>query len=335
MRAALRPDSSARGHGRQDTERLSSTQHSASRQLLGQPCRRFTVLHLRDDCGVPDKNVWLERKLEHVESQMLATVQEARSSFTHAGTKGSVVEASTREFLKRYLPSRLSVGHGEVIDSEGRRSCQSDIVVTNEDHPLSYPEGTDGVFFIEGVDAVGEVKTVLTTDALERSIHQSQQFKSLRANEHAPLNRDQIPEDYERFYLRRPSFILAYESQLRLDRIATVLRSATESDPDAGRGLLDAVFVAKRGTVLNFGSGNGGLQMRRGTRTVPGWVPQENRAVLFSLVQWLASVMPRVTRQHSILLNYVFPDGFDIATRGASLQCQFCTYFKTLKQDAP
>ena len=84
------------------------------------------------------------------EKQMLARLEETRSRFAHPGNKGDAVEIAFRDFLRKHLPRRFDVGHGEVIDTNGHRSGQVDVVVMNEHHPFTYPPEDAGLFFIEG-----------------------------------------------------------------------------------------------------------------------------------------------------------------------------------------
>jgi hypothetical protein len=107
----------------------------------------------------------LQEKIASVEAQMRAKLAEVRASLSHAGSKGSQVEEIWRAFLREYLPRRLDVGYGEIIDSHDNRSSQTDIVIVNEDHPFTFTRDQPGLFFIEGVSAVGEVKTRLTLDS--------------------------------------------------------------------------------------------------------------------------------------------------------------------------
>src|SRR2546426_4686724 len=88
----------------------------------------------------------VREKVAAVEAQMKASLQEARASFKQSGDKGATVEDAFRGFIRQYLPRRLEVGHGEVIDSKGARSAQTDVVVVNEDHPLTFTQNAPGLF---------------------------------------------------------------------------------------------------------------------------------------------------------------------------------------------
>ena len=120
-----------------------------------------------------------EKILAH-QKHMLARLEEIRASFEHSGNRGSSLEASVRSFLRQYLPARYRIGHGEIIDQDRRISSQMDVVAANEEHPYIFEEGELALFFIEGVSAVGEVKTQLTSQGLQDTIEKCICFRSLQ-----------------------------------------------------------------------------------------------------------------------------------------------------------
>ncbi len=219
-----------------------------------------------------------------------------------SGDRGSHAESALREVLASYLPRRYSVGAGEVIDTSDHRSGQIDVVVANEDQPLLYGPHEPGLFFIEGVDAAGEVKMQLTSSSLDQAINSAQSFKKLQALEtegFRVMSRSDIP----RFFIRRPFFIFAYESQLTLETVAERVRKRLDDDMNPGP---DAVFVLERGAVLDLGDGHGslGIMTPEGTRH-SGWVIKPGEDTMFGLLAWLSMVMPRVHRMTPILPEYM------------------------------
>ena len=124
-------------------------------------------------------NTFIKEKVKLVERQMLLKLEEIRKTFDHNGVKGGLAETELRTFLSTYLPKRLSVGTGEIIDRQFTTSKQMDIVITNEEHPFTFQGNESGLFFIEGVCATGEVKSVLTTDRLMDSLDKASHYKKL------------------------------------------------------------------------------------------------------------------------------------------------------------
>src|SRR5262245_22192237 len=110
---------------------------------------------------------------ERVQEQMAAKLGAAREKVNDSGDHGTTAEDAFREVLREYLPRDLAIGHGEVIDTHGARSAQTDFVIASADHPLTFSSDLPGLFFIEGVLAAGQVKSVLTGEGLEEALAHS------------------------------------------------------------------------------------------------------------------------------------------------------------------
>lgn len=91
-------------------------------------------------------NTQLKDKVKLIEKQMLLKLEEIRKTFVHKVIKGGLVENEFRSFLSTYLPKRLSVGTGEVIDRSFNTSKQMDVVVVNEDHPFTFQRNDPAIF---------------------------------------------------------------------------------------------------------------------------------------------------------------------------------------------
>jgi hypothetical protein len=250
----------------------------------------------------------LKDKIDAVEAQMKAKLEEARATFTHPGDKGTSGEDSFRAFLRQYLSRRLEVGNGEIIDHKGRRSMQTDVVIVSEDHPFTFTPDLPGLFFIEGVCAAGEVKTNLTNTELRKALENSCQFKQLEMDPGKGTQAFANPSDLERFYKCPPCFLVAYESQLSLSRIQTGIEEFESKNSVEPNKLVDAVFVLGQGWLINFGDGEGSFQFRT-PEGIPlgGWHWQNSDSVLFYLLGWLSAVMPRMIRFEPILPKYMLP----------------------------
>lgn len=248
----------------------------------------------------------LKDKIDAVEVQMKAKLEEARATFTHPGDKGTSSEDSFRAFLRQYLSRRLEVGNGEIIDQKGRRSMQTDVVIVSEDHPFTFTPDLPGLFFIEGVCAAGEVKTNLTSTELKKALENSCQFKQLELDPGHGTLTSTNPSDLERFCKCPPWFLVAFESQLTTSRIQAKIEEFKNQNSVESNGLTDAVFVLGRGWVINFGDGKGSLQFRTPEGiSLEGWQWQNSDSVLFDLLGWLSIVMPRMIRFAPILPKYI------------------------------
>jgi hypothetical protein len=248
----------------------------------------------------------LKEKFHHVQRQMQAKLEELRVTHEHKGVKGSGVEVSVREFLRVYLPRRLEIGHGEVIDAEGRISGQTDIVITHEDHPFTCDPREAGLFFIEGVSAAGEVKSLLTSDELDSSIKNSRRFKQLKLDPGKWTMAHGTPSDTQRYLVSPAWFLVAVESQLTLETVFSKVSAAAGGRTICLNEMVDAIFLLDRGVVINFGDGGHALQFRN-PDGVPqaGWIPQQTDAVLFELLSWLSASIPKMIRFAPIIPRYL------------------------------
>jgi hypothetical protein len=250
----------------------------------------------------------LRKILHNIEQQMAAQLSEIRVKFTHPGDKGTSIEHVFRMFLRQYLPRRLAIGHGEIIDRKSSRSGQTDIVVVNDDHPFTFTPEKPGVFFVEGVSAAGEVKTILNSANLSSTIAASRRFKSLRITHSKGNTIHTNISDQKRFYTCPPYFLFAFESELSLPTIIDNFNAAAPDVSAKPYPLVDAVFVMNKGWAVNFGDGQGAFQfVTPAGKSLSGWVWQPSESVLFECLAWLAAVMPRIVRYEPLIIGYMIP----------------------------
>jgi hypothetical protein len=172
-----------------------------------------------------------EDVLIQVEKQLRLSLKKARAATRHPGEKGTKVEVAVRDVLRQYLPSDLKVGHGMVFDSYGGVSRQADVVIANADHPFTYPSEESGEYMIEGVSAVGEVKSTLTMRGLTDSIEKGKHYKGLR---HIVRYTDHVTNLSEYMPQRNvmpPFFVLAFDSNVKFSRILERLEAAEPAPP--------------------------------------------------------------------------------------------------------
>jgi len=80
----------------------------------------------------------IKELIAKTEKQMIESLYEVRETFKHSGNKGISNENYFADFLRKYLPRKYEIGNGEIIDSYGNRSGQTDIIIVNEDHPFTF-----------------------------------------------------------------------------------------------------------------------------------------------------------------------------------------------------
>ena len=96
---------------------------------------------------------------KNMQTQMESTLDLGRSSISHPGEMGEAAEESWRSWLRKYLPRRYCVDKAFVIDSEGNRSDQIDIVIYDGQYSYFVFKHEQVIYIpAESVYAVIEVK---------------------------------------------------------------------------------------------------------------------------------------------------------------------------------
>ena len=75
--------------------------------------------------------------LAQEEKRLSTELNNIRENYEHAGIEGTKVERVLRDLLRLCIPADLSVGHGEVFDTDGRQSKQTDVVVARQHYSIS------------------------------------------------------------------------------------------------------------------------------------------------------------------------------------------------------
>ena len=223
----------------------------------------------------------ITERLSALGDVLSAELRWRQAAHKNPGIRGDAAEIPFRRFLKEHLPRQFEVGHGEVIDLQGKLSKQLDVVITNGAQPFS-PTDEGDLLIMEAVHAAGEVKTKLTTTELTDAIKKA---KSLAALTAVRLETDQVftnDEDRWRWVDQRPPFfVFAYSTDVK---IATLLRGLKDAP-------VDAVFVLGRGAAIDYGEGAGNLQLGGADgNNVTGWAWLEGVPVPVQALGWLNSL---------------------------------------------
>ncbi|MFT5756643.1 MAG: hypothetical protein ACI9LM_001363 [Alteromonadaceae bacterium] len=105
---------------------------------------------------------WLKVVFEDVQTDLQQELTRASRAVDHPGTKGDIHEDSWIEILRKYLPKRYAVDKGIVIDSQGGRSDQIDIVIYDPQYtPLLLTQQNHKYIPAEAVYAIFECKPTI------------------------------------------------------------------------------------------------------------------------------------------------------------------------------
>jgi hypothetical protein len=174
-----------------------------------------------------------------------------------------------------------------------------DVVVTTADHPWRQAPGEPGLFIVEGIFALGEVKTSLTAGELDDVLGKGRSVKRLSKSHLKGSEVFADPADIRRWVEGPPPFFaFAYEMSVAVQTLIDRLAAAGEPTP------VDAVFVLGRGQAINFGDGSGTMRVAVEGRDATGWAWLQGQPALLSLLGWLHA-LPRVAHRQSPFLNYL------------------------------
>lgn len=116
-----------------------------------------------------------------------------QGNLTHPGEFGTYREAICKDFLRFFIPSRLDISQGFLINGNNEVSTQCDIIIYDSySTPLIQTEERQRFFPVETVCAVGEVKSTLTKSELRAALAKLSNVKNMRDNINQPtiLKRD-------------------------------------------------------------------------------------------------------------------------------------------------
>ena len=109
-----------------------------------------------DDQGIPTFDI--RQYLRNLGRELVQAYESSQQAST-PGTKGYAREEAVRDKLALLLPAGAGVGTGFVIDSEGRRSKQQDLIIYESQFSPVFSVGTVNYYPCETVIAVGEIKS--------------------------------------------------------------------------------------------------------------------------------------------------------------------------------
>jgi len=109
-----------------------------------------------------------------------AEFDELSREVSHNLTSGESRESALAQLLRRYLPTRVGVDRGFVIDALGGESKQIDLIIYDRTVGTVFEAGGVKFFPCETVVAVGEIKSAIaSSDKVEDALSKIKSVKSL------------------------------------------------------------------------------------------------------------------------------------------------------------
>jgi hypothetical protein len=222
------------------------------------------------------------------------------SQVRHKGERGRAREDKIRQFLADYLPARVAVADGEIVDHAGQRSGQMDVVIYDwQSTPLFKISNSVRLFPAETVVLAMQVKSTLTKPQMHSALENLSTASSLKRTAEPPqpllggyrvadLFRNAIRIEFTPS--RIPVGIFGYKSP----RLTTVADSLTDWMAENPRQVWPSFVVSlDKGTIIyGVEAENGSVQMAAG----PG-----SKATHLVLVS--AQVRSPLLMLYAVLLN--------------------------------
>ena len=191
--------------------------------------------------------------LTALQEKMLIDFAKATKEIEHRGSKGREREALiAKQYLEYYLPEGLSLVHGgEILDSEGSRSAECDLVVQAATTPPLYVSDTFRIIPVEWAHGLIEVKSKLDAAELRDSHAKIARAKQLKKLTYQPQTGDVVARStaYGKSYDYFPMYglVFAYGST-KLNDLAKLMWELQEDRPcDTW---IDAVVVLDAGMLM-------------------------------------------------------------------------------------
>ena len=123
----------------------------------------------------------LNSLFQSTQQRMVAELTGIRGAVDHGGILGDETELAWLDFIARVLPNRYRVANGFVVDADGWRSDQTDVIVFDRQYsPPLFMAGNVQYIPAEAVYAVFEVKQRIDNRNLRLACDKAASVRSLR-----------------------------------------------------------------------------------------------------------------------------------------------------------
>jgi hypothetical protein len=250
----------------------------------------------------------LRETLTALQEKMLIDFAKATKQIEHRGSKGHEREALiAKQYLEHYLPAGVSAIHGaEILDSEGNRSSECDLVIQAATTPPLYVSDSFRIIPVEWAHGLIEVKSKLDAKELRDSHAKIVKAKSLKKLTYQPQTGDIVMNTtvYGRSYNYFPMYGLVFAySSTNLADLAKLMWELQEGTPcDTW---VDAVVVLDTG-MLMYRDADG----QQSPRPTPGCklaVIESNSALLPATLT-IQSAFTGAWMPHATLGAYLGPE---------------------------
>jgi len=116
-------------------------------------------------------------------------------------------------FLRRFLPSTIQIGSGEIIDHFGTRSTHQKLILHRSDFPIFPTTTASKIFLMEGVLASIEILQPSDNLDLTEPFLRSASVKTLKTGRHRILTDNSLDYMQQTLRLKPKTYIFSFGSQ--------------------------------------------------------------------------------------------------------------------------
>jgi len=193
----------------------------------------------------------LKSKFESVILDIASAFKKTKG-FKHAQTKGNEREEPVRILFRDILPKSYGVVGGEIVDSKGQHSNQTDVIIYNHNANCAFVSGGSHVLAAEAPLMTMEVKSLLNSQGYEAIVKAAGNLRRLRPLGKTPegAKTQGAPADDRIRYFH---CIFGYSTDLSVDDWAQKEFARLNSEcikQNIPIDAIDRLYVADRGLII-------------------------------------------------------------------------------------
>jgi len=227
------------------------------------------------------------------------------SQFEHRPSRGFAREYILKELLRQYLPGKLAIGSGVIVSTDGSVSKQIDIVIYDSmNTPIMYGAGDLQIFPVECVYAVMEVKSLLTSSELVKSIDNIRSVKAMQKIAYIPRQGpiittvDLYGEELDYFPVL--GFVFAYDSIKNIKLLKDKL--VEKDDTQDLKNNLDSICILNKAMITNYDPVNSKSSSTKEPDTIRVFIKTQ-RSLLYFYLQ-LTHALPQAKMRPIQMTKY-------------------------------
>lgn len=241
-----------------------------------------------------DETLKFNEIFEEISKTMRSDFERSRFAIQiHPSLKGEAAENIVRKFLESYIPNSLGITGGILVDSNGKRSKQLDVIIYDaEKTPIFFQSDNIRVIPVECAYSVIEVKSKLDSDELPTIFKNMDSVRNLEKK--AFYTETDIPPFslYGRTWDHWPInyFVFAFDS-IGLDTLVSNINEIQTNDSRNPEQKIDMICVLDKGVIHYTDDGDDYCITPKSTSQLQAAKTSKSLLLFYSLISRLLNQM--------------------------------------------